>query len=145
MNDQNNSDDKSDTPRRSKLSQHLQVDKVLKPPMMRIGNMSMSSWKDVRLPEMLWAILIITHLPREIALQFFREVAQYLKNVNQEYECWNVSHSGIFNYPLEVKSGFFELIFLNPRIKEALHPIILLEKIPDREHWLKTLDKNERR
>ena len=82
MNDQNNSDDKSDTPRRSKLSQHIQVDKVLKPPMMRIGNMSMSSWKDVRLPEMLWAILIITHLPREIALQFFREVAQYLKNVD---------------------------------------------------------------
>ena len=64
------SNDKKEVRRNeSKLSYHKQFKKELKPPLLQI-NLIPSSWVDERLPEMLWAVLVIGNIERKIALNF---------------------------------------------------------------------------
>ncbi|HXK70956.1 MAG TPA: hypothetical protein PK455_06630 [Caldisericia bacterium] len=64
------SNDKKEVRRNeSKLSYHKQFKKELKPPLLQI-NLTPSSWVDKRLPEMLWAVLVIGNIERKIALNF---------------------------------------------------------------------------
>ncbi|MDD2537670.1 MAG: hypothetical protein PHU61_04260 [Candidatus Absconditabacteria bacterium] len=66
----------------STLKQHKQKKKELNPPFLAHGfNMKTSSWFDERLPEMLWAVLIIGNMERENALVFFRYVAKYVEKL----------------------------------------------------------------
>jgi hypothetical protein len=47
----------------STLADHKRVGKALIPPMMQLTGMSFSSWANTRLPEMLWACLVIYRNP----------------------------------------------------------------------------------
>ena len=62
-------DKKEERRNESKLSDHKQFKKELKPPLLQI-NLTPSSWVDKRLPEMLWAVLVIGNIERKIALNF---------------------------------------------------------------------------
>ena len=57
------------------LAGHKRVGKALVPPFMQIPGISFASWSNDRLPEMLWACLIITVVPREEALELLRKIA----------------------------------------------------------------------
>ncbi len=59
----------------SSLRQHKQVGKSLIPPMLTIPGVTPQSWTNDRLPQMLWACLVISILPRRDALAVFREIA----------------------------------------------------------------------
>ena len=77
----------------STLKDHTQHKKELNPPFLSNGfNMTMSSWFNDRLPEMLWAVLVIGNLEREDALIFFRHVANF---VEKNKECWDITITGI--------------------------------------------------
>ncbi|MCT2504943.1 hypothetical protein MNU13_27105 [Pseudomonas aeruginosa] len=57
------------------LAGHKRVGKALVPPMLQLEGVSFSSWVNDRLPEMLWASLVITVIPRDQALEAFRDIA----------------------------------------------------------------------
>jgi len=78
------------------LSGHTRFGKTLVPPMMSLpGSINFSSWSNERLPEMLWAALVMTVFPREDALGAFREIASPVSNTGR----WatSASHGALTN------------------------------------------------
>src|ERR1700722_2964042 len=61
----------------SGISDHKRVRKALVPPLMAVPGITLQSWVNDRLPEMLWAALLITALGRERALEKFRKIANF--------------------------------------------------------------------
>lgn len=56
--------------------------------MLQLEGVSFSSWVNDRLPEMLWASLVITVIPRDQALEAFRDIAALgLRYRKDEREC----------------------------------------------------------
>jgi len=46
------------------LEKHTRAESKLMPPLAQLPNMNLSSWRDNRLPEMIWAGLLFSTLPR---------------------------------------------------------------------------------
>src|SRR5271165_1654275 len=78
----------------STLEQHKMDGRRLIPPMMTVPNVQLMSWPNDRLPEILWAAILINHLPREIALSIFRVVASYGRRIRSDVlEPGDITHS----------------------------------------------------
>ena len=58
----------------SSLAQHTRVGNKLRPPLAQIPDMTLSSWKDDHMPEMLWAVLLCETFDRKTYLACFREL-----------------------------------------------------------------------
>lgn len=119
------------------------VGKALIPPLMQITGMSFSSWANTRLPEMLWACLVITVIPRAEAIEAFRDIAstgiRYRRNEHdEELEKglgWSLRHSDLPNQPRELFNALVSrLLHCNSGL-QALRPLLLLENLPGREWW----------
>ena len=123
----------------SKLSDHKRYKKELKPPFLQIGKVTPSSWIDERLPEMLWAVLVIGNVEREKTLNFFRYIADYIQN---NPDCYNITLSGIGKFPEAKRKGFIERASSwSDEVKTALHPLTLFPNIPAIDDWKNSLDK----
>jgi len=122
----------------SKLSDHKQYKKELKPPFLQI-KMTPSSWIDERLPEMLWAVLVIGNVEREKTLNFFRCIADYIQN---NPDCYNITLSGIGKFPEAKRKEFIERASSwSDEVKTALRPLTLFPNIPAIDDWKNSLDK----
>lgn len=124
--------------RDSKLSEHKKFKKELKPPFSQIKNFKESSWINDRLPEMLWAILLITHMKREDALDMFRTVVDF---VHKNKECFDITQSGIAKMPTSKMADLLKLITLSDETKNVLRPMLLLSDLPAYQMWKKYLPK----
>lgn len=117
----------------TKLSGHFQDGKRFLPPFSRIENMRFSSWKDHRMPEMLWAVLAIGNWKREKALEFFRYVGGYIE---KNHECFDITLSGIASLPLEKRTEFIAYILnWSPETKGLLSSMLLFPNLPARTEW----------
>jgi len=105
----------------SGLDQHKQSGKLLQPPFLTIGNLRPSSWIDERLPETLWCALLITHLPRDLALEVFRRVAKLTEGKFEAKKPLDVGHSGLAELAPELAVTIIELICSAPGAREVLH------------------------
>ncbi len=114
------------------LSKHERDGSILKPPFSRIPNMQTSSWIDERLPEMLWAILLLEELGRENALEVFRNVGYFVK---EEKDLSNITISGISSWDKVIRNKLFSKVFNTNDIKEALKPLLLFKELPAIEDW----------
>lgn len=123
----------------STLKQHKQNKKELNPPfLVHDFNMKTSSWFDERLPEMLWAILIIGNMERENALAFFRYVAKYVEKNN---ECSNITITGISELEEKVKELFINHICsFSKEVNDILSCLLLFPELPSIQNWKKHLD-----
>src|SRR5713101_9125959 len=81
----------------STLEQHTKQGGTLVPPMMTVPNVTPVSWQNERLPEVLWAAIVVSHLPRELALALFRKVAAYGRNLRSDGppKPGDITHSGL--------------------------------------------------
>lgn len=127
----------------SQLADHKKVGKALVPPFMQISGLSFSSWATDRLPEMLWACLVITVLPREEAIEAFRDIAaigiHYRREDGEEQEQkargWSLRHSDLPNQPRELFNGLASRVLRCPAGVQALRPLLLLENLPGLAWW----------
>ncbi len=128
----------------SKLSHHKRFKKELKPPLLTL-NMTTYSWLNERMPEMLWAVLVIGNVERETALKFFRVIAGF---VQKNPDCSDVTHTGISKFPEGKTTEFIKLATgWSEEIKNVLRPLVWFEKLPVNAIWKEFLgespDKNE--
>lgn len=122
-------DDKNE----SKISDHKQYKNELTPPLLQIGNMNLSSWIDERLPEMLWAVLVVGNVDRENALKFFRHIAAY---VDKDHDCYDITMTGISKFPDSKRKEFIaRAISWSDEIKTVLRPLSLFPGIPAGSDW----------
>jgi len=123
----------------SRLNNHKQHKKQLTPPMLQIKGMTSMSWYYERLPDLLWAVLIIGNTERNIALDYFRYIAKYVEN---NPECSDITISGISILP-DSKLKDFSSYFVNwsSEINNLLRPMLLFPKLPRIDVWGKLLNK----
>lgn len=123
----------------SSLQQHRRIGKTLLPPFLTLpgSGLTPASWTNDRLPEMLWACLVISVIPRDQALNLFREIAEIGfkyrdKDVSAE---WRLYQSDLAVLPEEILAKLIQIITKHPLGYACLRPLLLLDKLPGNERW----------
>ena len=125
----------------SRLKDHKQNKKKLNPPLLAGGmNIQGSSWYDERLPEMLWAVLIVGNIEREEALKFFRYIAKF---IHDNQDCFDITLTGISKLLAEKRELFIKyFVSYSEDINKILQSLILFPKLPGFSDWEKVLSKS---
>lgn len=121
----------------SSLDQHKRQGKTLTSPMNAVRNMSLQNWPNERLPDILWAALLTRLKPREKYLETFRAIA---KNAVQfrDTDAY-ITHSKLASLSASEFEALMTPILADDHAKLALSPLLLLDHLPDRHHWLRHL------
>ena len=123
----------------STIPQHRRQGSALVPPLRTLPQLKPVSWHNDRLPEILWAALLITHLPRRAALTTFYRVGDYVHR-NREIEMiHDVTHTGTSRLSHEIAAGLVATIVESAEHREALAPLLVLRELPGRELWEQAL------
>lgn len=98
-----------------------------------------ASWRDERLPEMLWAALLVTGLPRDEALSIFRKLANYVAEQPDRSAHHDITHTGIAVRSAESAKALIGNIAFDSASQNALKPLMLLHGLPGRALWAEYL------
>lgn len=139
----------------SSLAQHKQIGKKLRPPLATMEQVSLSSWRDDHMPEMLWAVLITETLDRDAYLGCFRQLirlcAEWFRKKGNEQGAEPVLSDGHVDYAYIVDhtklaeisddefAKFIAIALRHPLGYAALRPLLLVESLPGRERWVEAL------
>ena len=124
----------------STIQDHKHQGKKLIPIWRQIPNFQTVSWMNDRLPDMLWAILLVKLLPREHALNVFQSVVKYIDSLPKGEKFGDITHTGLSKLPSEQLDDVLSIITLGQEQKQALAPLLLLDELPAKEAWTKVLD-----
>ncbi len=128
----------------SSLRQHRRIGKTLLPPFLTLpgSGLTPAPWTDDRLPEMLWACLVISVIPRHLALDLFREIAAigFKYRDNEATAEWRLYHSDLAVLPDEILTQLVQIVTKHPLGYACLRPLLLLDKLPGKERWKSLLD-----
>lgn len=123
----------------SSLQQHSRIGKTLLPLFLTLPGSGLTpiSWTNDRLPEMLWACLVISAIPRHVALDLFREIAAigFKFRDNEASAEWGLTHSHLAELPEEILTQVIQIITKHPLGYACLRPLLLLDKLPGKERW----------
>jgi hypothetical protein len=93
------------------------------------------SWMNDRLPEMIWAALLISALGRDVALKEFRKFLRFV-GVNRDRESLHdCTLTGFANLEDSLQSAVIEVLCGSDLAKQALAPLLLFEGLPARVTW----------
>jgi hypothetical protein len=108
---------------RTPISGHKKEGKVLKPPFVQFGvGKGLVSWTNDRLPEMIWAALLIAGLGRERALGIFRSFLRFgFAKENERF--WDVTITGFSELNESDRKERLSLLCRSEESKQALAPL----------------------
>lgn len=124
----------------STISQHRLVGKKLLPPMLHMlpqQKMSFSSWTNNRLPELLWACLAASEIPRPELLRLFLEIAEKLglaRRSDSAFSASELTHTTLPDRPGDVEE-IVSILRQHPQGIAALRPLMLFEDMPGWSQW----------
>ncbi len=128
---------KNNEQRSTDLSKHKRDGKTLLSPFGQLENMRPSSWKDDRMPEMLWAVLLVGNLKREEALEIFRNVATF---VQAHPELSDITLSGMASWPKDKRIEFVKLLSeSHSEASKILRPLVAFVHLPALGEWVEVL------
>lgn len=135
------SDDEKLPPREdfSSLDKHLRQGKTFVPPLMQIPGLTTQSWYNDRLPEMLWAALLVEALPRNQYITHLSLIAKAAMQFRGNPEVYP-QHSAGTRLSTPQFMALFGHLLADDQSRRALSPLLLLDKLPDRAHWSPHLD-----
>ena len=126
------------------LSGHKQRGGQLLPPITQLGEkLQITSWMDDRLPEMIWAGLIITTLGRERALSQFKEIFKFIQAHDQREQLDDLSLSGIAQIEQPLREELIGFIAGLPIVGSALSALLMFDGLPSRTDWERHLPPEE--
>ena len=115
------------------LRHHRLVRKRLKPPLGEIQNVRFFSWYVERVPEILWAVLIADALCRKRRLSLFSSVCQTAREMTDTNLF--ITHSDLATADTQKFFNIFRSVLSDTDAQEALRPLLVLDGLPDKEHW----------
>lgn len=118
----------------SALESHPRQGKRLQSPYRQIPNVTFTSWRDDYLPNMLWAAVVATSLPREEYFSLFREIIGHSQEIERPNECQLV-HTYLAALSPEDFLTIFEPLRGHPAAYSNLSSLRLIESLPDHSHW----------
>lgn len=101
--------------------------------------MKFSSWMNDRLPEMLWAALIVTSFDRDSALAYFRYLLNFICSHKRKEELHDVTLTGIANLDENLRSELIGVMTEPREISRTLTTMLVFDALPAREVWGKHL------
>lgn len=123
----------------SKLNAHKRQGKQLIAPLMQIGNRSTLSWLNDRMPEMVWAALILEACSREKALEVFRRFCILCRTYLEEAEGpgldWDPTLTALAQLPEGVTNNVIAALDNSGVSREILSPLLLFNSLPAIERW----------
>lgn len=125
----------------SGLADHARHKKSLVPPLMKIPNLKPMSWMNDRLPEMLWCALLLYGLGRAPALNIFRKTAKLIPQPPDGKTTIDPGHSGLATIHASFREEVLSSICYEDAARDSLRPLLLLDKLPARESWLKAIQQ----
>ena len=102
-----------------------------------------SSWIHDRLPEMLWAALIVRNLDRDYALAQFRRILIFIGEHEQREELHDLTLSGIAELHEALRSDLIRHIVRPPKVSRILTSLLHFESLPARDDWRRNLPETE--
>ena len=93
-----------------------------------------NSWKNDRLPEMLWASLIFASNERREAFQEFSRIMNFVAEHKRRGELENLTISGIAGLD-EEREEVIRFIVSEPATSDALSTLLIFESLPSRADW----------
>ncbi len=118
----------------ARIKDHNRVGKKLIAPYQQLTNIELTSWRDDRLPELLWAALFSAQMDRLEYLEIFRTIASSASE-NRDIDCSGMSHSRFASYPDDQFDRLFAPILDNAKLMALLQPLRLFDELPDGRHW----------
>ena len=88
-----------------------------------------------RLPEMLWASLILASTNRRDAFEEFNRLLKFVASHERKEELSNLTLTGISNLEADLRREVIAFITANQRTAQALAPLTLFDTLPNREEW----------
>lgn len=123
----------------SSLEAHPRKGKNLSSPYRRIPNVNFSSWRDDFLPNMLWAAVLGTTVPRDSYLEIFRRILGQVRQLERPSERF-LTH----NYLARLSDDEFAIVFAplkeSSEVMAAMCCLTLLDSLPDSSRWKSFLD-----
>ena len=126
------------------LGKHRRSGKMLQSPIHELENFNFSSWRDLYLPDALWAVLLAGQLSRDRCLEVFRLVLGVQQSNAAEFKGTSLAHSSLAHLGQPAFGELFKEITAMPDVGEALSPLMLIECLPDRERWAQLLPDTDR-
>lgn len=134
---------------RTTIAGHIQQGSRLIPPMAVLPNLGLQSWKDDRLPEMLWAALIVSYFDQLIALRLMARGVSYLGEKNSEkkregnelsanVDC-DITHTGLAQMNSDTLREFLSRITPDEKCRAVLRPLLLLNDLPGLGAWAEAI------
>ncbi len=123
----------------SRIQDHKHQGKKLIPILCQYPNLHPISWMNDRLPDMLWAALLVSHLPRNLALNVFRQIFKYIDCLPEDKQFGDISHTGLSNLPSEQLDEVLTIVLAQEEQRQFLSPLLLLDELPGRKAWVKAL------
>jgi hypothetical protein len=124
----------------SGIDAHRRQKKTLVPPIMAIPGVVLKSWTNDRLPEMLWAALLISRFGRTGGLEKFRKVAAVVLKVPVEKRLAQPTQSGFATLEDDIRRDFLSTICADTASRNALRPLLLFQDLPARADWATAID-----
>lgn len=123
----------------STIKQHHVRGKTLVPPLANLPKMQAVSWINDRLPEYLWAALLVSQLPQQQALSTFHRVAHRVYGLRELEPPYDISHTGLSLLKPGVLQNLLEAILATEGNGDLLSPLLLFQDLPAREYWERLL------
>jgi hypothetical protein len=126
---------------RSRLQDHEKQGKKFVPPWIHRSSatgvpINPVSWMNDRLPEMLWAALIFTILPRKKAFSIFRQLAEFIDQFRESARpVYDLTHTGLADLPPEILDPILGFLASKQQAGDVLRPLLLFKDLPARDRW----------
>ncbi|WP_367111814.1 DUF5677 domain-containing protein [uncultured Psychrobacter sp.] len=129
---------------KGRIDSHKKEGSKLISPFNQIPNTAYMSWMNDRLPCMVWGGLLINGIGREQAIEVFRQIGIHVGNLFCEVgdRSCNLPRVGIYGLSTlddDLQDKYFEVLFTDERIVDALKPLILFKDLPLSEKWIEYL------
>ena len=98
-------------------------------------NAEHASWINDRLPEMLWASLILASFRRQDAFAEFNRILEFVSNHARKADMRDLTLTGISRLEAEPREEFISAITVNPKTARAMASLTMFDSLPGREEW----------
>jgi len=120
---------------RTDLSGHKQVGKTLLPPFAQFLKPNASSWFHRRIPDMLWAVVLVGTLDRDRALSTFRKLAKAIQASANKSNFGDIRLTALAKMEKDKVIPILTVLLEDPAAHHVLKSLLVLDSLPGKELW----------
>lgn len=114
-------------------------------PFSSLPGVTSSSWYSDFLPNLLWACILTSFLDRSAYLALFRSIISNAVEIDEARRPVVLAHNHLAGTSAELFDQIFRPILHDENARTYLRALVLVDCLPDKDHWERHLEKPEPR